>query len=121
MNEKRAELEALAERVEREEPSRDMDAAIARAIGWRQHPMVEGFAVAPSWTTSLDAAVTLVPSGYATTISLNPDGTAIASMWREEPFIPAPTILHSKPRLPAAAALTAAALRALAQEAADGH
>jgi hypothetical protein len=61
-------LLSLAARCQHEEPTagpnRELDTAIGRAIGWRSHPLLEGFLIAPSWTTSLDAAVTLVPEGH---------------------------------------------------------
>lgn len=52
----------LADRCEREEPSRELDAAIARFLAgnfyewWKNRPGPADF------TTSLDAAVTLVPN-----------------------------------------------------------
>lgn len=55
----RAVLLALAERCEREGASRELDAAIGHAIDWRQHPWAPGFAIAPPWTSSIDAAVWL--------------------------------------------------------------
>jgi hypothetical protein len=75
-------LFALAERCEREEPSRELDAEIAVALGhhveWKQanytmtafpaiswrppHPYAGMREPCPQWTTSLDAAVTLVPA-----------------------------------------------------------
>lgn len=75
-------LLALADRCEREESSRELDEAIARALNWRVmqergaprywiHPdtplhagiLDPGYHLAfpPRFTTSLDAAVTLVP------------------------------------------------------------
>jgi hypothetical protein len=70
---KTAELNALADRCEREEPSRELDAAVLIAcghqavnrgprMGWEYRP--KGFGIwrsMPSPTTSLDAAVTLEP------------------------------------------------------------
>lgn len=58
----RAEYEALAVRVETEEPSDDLDSAIVHAIGQQwTHPLInldrDGNQVAPpAFTTSLDAA-----------------------------------------------------------------
>lgn len=56
---------ALAERLEREGPSRELDAAIEVAMGfapsdafWVKAP--EDHALAPAYTTSLDAAVAFV-------------------------------------------------------------
>lgn len=70
---------ALAERCEREQPSRELDAAIATAIGWADvrleyvssftqdwHGLAvgetEGVDLVPLWTRSLDAAASLVPA-----------------------------------------------------------
>jgi len=120
----RAELEAMAERVEREEPSEELRDAVAVAAGWQK--IKQGWnlfapdiryreAPRPAFLDSLDAAVTLVPVGYASSININPDGTAIASMYRED-LLPVQPV-HSRPRMTPAAALTAAALRARAMEA----
>lgn len=66
----------LADRCEAEEPSREIDAAIASAVGWSDVRLeyvssftqdwhgvavgeTEGVDLVPLWTTSLDAAVTL--------------------------------------------------------------
>lgn len=71
----RDELLTLAERCEREEPSPELDAAILIAcghaalnrgtrMGWEWRPNNTGiWRSMPSPTTSLDAAVTLVPDG----------------------------------------------------------
>jgi hypothetical protein len=60
-------LLALAERCEREEVGQDMDDAIgvALGVGWLQFK---------PWTTSLDAAVTLVPEGDDVFWQLGHDG-----------------------------------------------
>lgn len=70
-----AELEKLAARVEREGPSRELDAEIARAFGWRSFYLA-GFgprwqkghgtvtSELPAYTASIDAALTLVPEGW---------------------------------------------------------
>lgn len=60
-------LLALADRVEREPPSRELDGVIAAAVGiacfvpgetpWGVHK----YRAAPAYTSSIDAAVTLVP------------------------------------------------------------
>lgn len=50
-------LLALAARCERGEPSNKLGAAIARACGWKGHPVPDNF------VRSLDAAVKLVPKG----------------------------------------------------------
>lgn len=111
----RSELLSLAERVEREEPSRGLHADIAnatRVFHVTDHPYGP-----PRFTESLDAAVGLVgdkpyvvrrlDTGRAlATIPAKPD-VALGSSWKHP-----------------AAALTAAALRALAlalaQEKTDG-
>lgn len=50
-------LNALADRVEREEPSDDLDASVARAVlGANRYVL--------AYTTSLDSAVTLVLEGW---------------------------------------------------------
>lgn len=56
----------LAERCEREEPSRSLDADIAVTQGWKRFPGdnwtgPRAAINVPCYTTSLDAAVTLVP------------------------------------------------------------
>ena len=77
------ELRALADRVEREEPSRELDAAVLGAcghqavnrgqrMGWEYRQ--NGFGIwrsMPSPTTSLDAAVTLYKQ-KPETISIDP-------------------------------------------------
>ena len=63
-------LRALADRCEREEPSRELGAAIARACGWLGHPVPDNFC------TSLDAAVTLVPPGHVWRAGAGRDGYA---------------------------------------------
>ncbi len=72
-------LLALAERCERERPTRKLDGLIAKAIGWKNvHSPMKGktgglfgrpwrsthTCEVPRWTDSLDAAVTLVPDGW---------------------------------------------------------
>lgn len=58
-----ADLEALAQRAESEEPSRELDDAIATAInaprGW-----IGATALCRDYTSSLDAAALLVPPGW---------------------------------------------------------
>lgn len=121
----RAEYEALARRVETEEPSYDLDDAILHAIGQQwTHPLMPKDAIGqpngpPFFTTSLDAAVTLVPErmgvvlvwskrGAIVSLSTMPLGEVEEQSWY-------PQVKAATP----AAALTAAALRALAQEAKD--
>ena len=72
MTDRKALLE-LGDRCEREEPSRELDEAIALACGWESHKAAWGLVWwrkigAPDWemscprfTTSLDSAATLVP------------------------------------------------------------
>lgn len=50
----------LADRCEREEPSRELDTAIGSAVG----EVVDDFDFALDYTTSIDAAVTLVPEAW---------------------------------------------------------
>ncbi len=60
-------LLALADRCEREEASRELDAEIFRATGWEGVNM----AYVPEFGTSLDAAVTLVPEGWHTSLIMH--------------------------------------------------
>lgn len=106
------ELEALAERCEKAAgPDREFDAEIAQAIGVGP----TGFAQAkgkhwvtwPAYTSSLDAALELVPEGLGWT--LYSDGYAgVGPITDDE--IPQPEIIAATPAL----ALCAAALRARA-------
>ncbi len=69
-----ATLRALADRCEREEPSRELDVEIALRVGWRRNRNLPNiwmeatssklFGHPPRYTTSLDAAATLVPEGW---------------------------------------------------------
>lgn len=110
-------LNALADRVEREEPSRGLDSAIYRAT--RLPEAVAGNTI-PRYTTSLDAAVTLVPThdgrrwfwragesslykGWAHVNRLHPDNCDKKDEASAQASTPA-------------AALTAAALRARAAD-----
>jgi hypothetical protein len=119
----RAELLALAERVEKEEPSAELDSDIVHAIGqpWTHPYMVIepeiGPVRAPRFCTSLDAAASLVPQ--TARWAIGPDFTRVhrtrATVWVEG---------HTRGRVvdgvrdddKLAAALTAAALRAIAME-----
>jgi len=136
----RAELEALAERVEREEPSRELDALVCIAVRarppgdhnmwvdtkfplWRPHRAPGRVEVlhhdglpgvhweARAYTTSLDAAVTLVPSGALWWVGTTRD-TSRARVYVDFSY-DTPSGNAATP----AAALTAAALRARAMEA----
>jgi hypothetical protein len=83
-----AELRALAKRVCEEQPSRELDAEIAKALGWERMNSSDlwwpGWLLAearrrkrsiwsigkqpvalPAYTTSLDAAASLMPEGWA--------------------------------------------------------
>lgn len=115
-----AEYEALALRVETEEPSRKLDAEIGRAIGWRQHPDVEGFAIAPRWTSSLDAAASLMPDGWEVADLYQFRRAHEDTLrWRcglyRDLKTDAQGTADTEPR-----ARTAAAIRAIAMEKADG-
>lgn len=73
-------LLALADRCEREGPSEELDREIAKAAGWKVNPRHAIFCwIRPDgkyvmgvlpFTTSLDAAVSLVPEGCSITISI---------------------------------------------------
>lgn len=63
-------LAALADRIEREGPSRELDCDVALACGWTVHfgdnwigP--RGEIVTLAFTSSIDAAATLMPVGFA--------------------------------------------------------
>lgn len=58
-------LRALAERCEREEPSRELDREIAIATGSAWRDVRHGSYSPPLFTDSLDAAVALVPPEFA--------------------------------------------------------
>lgn len=125
MSDERSELLALADRCEREEPSRELDAAIARALGiqgkrrniYRRGHYVGGKPVVlrvvedfPAFSSSLDAAVTLVqgPVGQQVGWFVGSDCRA-AVYW--SPTIP--NSYEGTAKTPALA-LCAAALRARA-------
>jgi hypothetical protein len=116
------ELEALADRCKTATgPDRDLDCAIAAAVGWREIELPHGsrycispdgrecshglIAYAPRFTASLDAAMTLVPEGWWWVA----DGHARASLFRED----AADQIISKAATPSLA-LCSAALRARA-------
>ena len=114
------ELLKLALRVEAlSGPERHVDADIAEALGWHQYSGANwigplGQIAVPSYTVSLDAAMTLVPKGWAwsvldrrTTGYSKPNGQC----WTKEDR----STLHGDAATPALA-LCAAALRALAKE-----
>lgn len=104
-------LNALADRVEREEPSRELDWEIRyQALGIIG---VGSYAEQPAYTTSLDAAVTLVPEGCGwvlnNPVDLGGRPSAGLSGFAFDAFASTP-----------AAALTAAAIRARAALLTDG-
>lgn len=82
-------LRALADRCEQQAPSRELDIAIATALGWTRHKLDPSLWRDPEnddgrprnvrrYTTSLDAAVTLVPEDC---------GFMLGKYWRKEPGI----------------------------------
>jgi hypothetical protein len=97
-------LLALADRCEREEPSVDLDAD----IWWALFPDAEPTSW-PDYTTSLDAAVTLVPEGWSTTVRVALGLMVVATVWRSSGECFDGTAKTE------AAARVAAALRALSQ------
>lgn len=121
---KEQQLLDLAERVEREEPSRELDAAVALAVGWSWHPKpYAGFMSdpkrprmlkrAPRFTKSIDAAETLPRRGVWMFVSKYPDVVCVDAIDTQGQVV-ATSRAPDEPR-----ARTAAALRALAQEARD--
>ena len=120
-------LNVLAERVEREAPSRELDTAVWIAIGltekqeahcaaWcRQYDRIDLTrtmylnAWSPKFTSSVDAALNLIPEGYTWTI----DGGACPTSVRLESQ-DSGRHFESDAMYGAAAALTAACLRARA-------
>lgn len=121
---RRNELLALADRIEREEPSQDLDYAILTAAKGRPlYPLgtaIYGAPIPPRYTASLDAAASLVPKGWKTSrVMADMDGHIQVILERPNP----PTI-HSVVSIWAYApdeprARAAAALRAIAQEQTD--
>ena len=47
---------------------RELDAEIAKAVGWISYSVGTTYHACPAYTASLDAAMTLVPDGYDWTI-----------------------------------------------------
>lgn len=125
-----ADLEALAQRVEREEPSRELQTAVLRAFGWElvaitldrrsywRTPIAGRFVQdLPDPLHSLDAAASLVPSG-AVWLRKSEKVMTVAFYGRGEEDWG----IHIAATGPnPAAALTAAALRAMAREMADNE
>lgn len=98
-------LNALADRVEREEPSLELEEAIFDALGFE--PFTKPFG---NFLRSLDAAVTLVPEGRTWTLESASDESSSCVLGRRNWLD-----CHSIAKTPAAA-LTAAALRARAAD-----
>lgn len=127
----RAELLALAQRVETEEPSRELVGEVAHAFGWqnvRLTPSYTGYDYVgdapdgsscgcwiPNWLHSLDAAASLMPPGWRVVeMRQRLDGFWVCvfqNQYRTE------IVTGKAPTEPEAR--TAAALRAIAQEAKD--
>jgi hypothetical protein len=117
-----ADLRALAKRVCEEQPSRELDGAIGAAFrpGWEAHPLAPG-AIRETWvginaarkatgcpryTTSLDAAASLMPEGWHWEV--RDDGVARSTRPENNPS----RCIAQHP----AAALCAAALLAMAAD-----
>lgn len=121
----RDDYEALALRVEREEPSRELDLAVALAVGWTYHapPMVAYLSdpkrprmlkKAPRYTTCLDAAASLVPDGWVLDQIVTENQFTRVYLARVLDAADAMSLALTEPR-----ARTAAAIRAQAMEIAD--
>ena len=108
----RADLLSLADRVEREAPSLALDDAVARATGVTENFLRVGRI---PYTTNLDAAASLVPPENTWAVGDNLALRKRATCGRLGRF---GQDCMGEAKTPAAA-LTAAALRALAQEAGD--
>jgi hypothetical protein len=111
----RAELLALAERVEKAQGAdRHLDVDIYHAFG---EPLGTGVALPPAFTASLDAAASLVPEGWGYWI----DGSApeLGITVSVMPIDPADRRDKRGDAATPALALTAAALRARAEEAGE--
>lgn len=127
----REELFHLAERVEREEPSRELNFWVwwwCKASHSGSAPHTEyvrdnmNDASIPKWTTSLDAAVTLVPRHHCWQVKHGFFCEAV--VWRVDVDYTEGSgrdVPAARTQDTPAAALTAAALRALAQEQTDGR
>jgi hypothetical protein len=113
----------LADRAEREEPSKDLDGAIGYAVDatpkakpvykrgryiGNKPVLIRIEAVWLPYTASLDAAVTLVPEGVDWSLQVEPGDTIMASVWLDDDGV------HSCANSPALA-LCAASLRARAE------
>jgi hypothetical protein len=133
----KAEIIALAERCEGAEgPDRELDANIYQALHPHMHPIkalpvgrffnpsriseriaaqyiTSGTALAPYYTASLDAAMTLVPSGFLWTMDSWEGSRWSAGIWRDRRWL-----VHTSEKRTSktpALALTSASLRAIAE------
>lgn len=109
---RRADVLALAARVEAlTGPDRAVDTEIEAARGW---PDVQWTGAARRYTASLDAAASLVPAGWGYILHHYPDGSANAFVYESQDDTHNP-VGGATPAL----ALTAAALRAIAEGMSD--
>lgn len=134
----RATLLGLADMVEAaSRPDRELDAEIARSCGWvalDKHQWWSAEHVAdcrqrkvskwkyatqslPTFTASLDAALSLVPEGAGVEVQRYWTSEHDDAVWSAVAIVGMGAVEESRDRPSAALALTAAALRALAQEA----
>jgi hypothetical protein len=128
----RTDLLALAARVEREEPSEELRCAVLVAFGWeivrddsqifsrRNTPSEWQWSIAPDPLHSIDAAASLMPPGIVWTLYSGSDTYVASAACGPKPE---PGRLMEErwgaEGATEAAALTAAALRAIAMEARD--
>lgn len=131
----RADLIALAARVEQAQgPDRELDAAIATMLGWtevhgsvlrpdfrggRPPGVIDWWDIVPIYTASLDAALTLVPEGYVWTLHGEPGGAGLAGVQPDRGDGDGCDYSDVNAATPVLA-LTAAALRARAEDGNDG-
>lgn len=124
-----SELIALAERCEAATgPDRELDEAIAVLVGKDSrtgpiHPSLapRGYYDGPSYTASIDAALSLVPEGFSWAVGSAEDGghATVSKMPEDDEAysggrLPAPEVMTHGYAATPALALTAAALRARA-------
>lgn len=121
----RDDLLKLAERVEREEPSRELAEAIARRLGW-ERDYTDNFWISgpgtgrglhielPFWLTSLDAAASLVKGWRVLEVRQRLDGWWVCVLQNQHRTKVETGMAPTEPR-----ARTAAALRAIAMETPD--
>ena len=101
-------VSALVDRCEAATgPDRELDKAIARAVGTIMNYTV------PAYTASLDAAMTLVPEDHALNIETISGGLAYANVWLDVSDHDGTAPNESRAATPALALCTAA-LRAIA-------